>query len=289
MLPFRQILFPVDYSEPCREVVPYVRDMIRHFSAGITLVHASGLGLEVLGYNELTITDPNWQKESRASEEKRLRDFAAEMFPSQHVESIVEAGDAASVIHRVVQHQGADLVMLPTHGRGPVRRFLLGSVTAKLLHDLTTLVWTGVQSALAEHRPGAPYHSIVCALENDEESEAVLRAAAAFADSYGAQLSLVHVVETPPGAVEIDFAVYKKLLMDTADHRLWELKRTLGLDIRHTVIDASPTANGVRQAAVEKKADLVIVGRGHAQDAFGRLWSRLYSIVRESPCPVLSI
>ena len=282
MLPFRQILFPVDYSEPCRAVVPYVQDMIRHFSAGITLIHASGLGLEALGCSELTIAD------IRASEQKRLRDFAGEMFPGQHVEAIAEEGDAASVIHKVVQHQGADLVMLPTHGRGAVRRFLLGSVTAKLLHDLTTVVWTGVHSALAEHQPKIPYRSIVCALENGEEAEGVLRSAAAFADSYAAQLSLVHVVETPPGAWDIDFAPYKKDLMDAADHWLWELKRTLALDVRHTVIDAA-IADGVRQATIEKKADLVIVGRGHSQDALGRMWSRLYPIVRESPCPVLSI
>jgi nucleotide-binding universal stress UspA family protein len=262
--------------------------MIRHFSAGITLVHASGLGLEGMGYGELTMADPGSRELSRATEEKRLRDFATEMFPSQHVEVIAEEGDAASVIHKVVQHQGADLVMLPTHGRGAVRRFLLGSVTMKLLHDLTTVVWTGVHSALAEHKPGIPYRSIVCALDKTEEAEEVLRSAAAFADSYGAQLSLVHVVETPPGAWDVDFEPYKKELMDAADHWLWEIKRTAGLDVRHNVIDAA-MADGIRQSAVEKKADLVIVGRGHAQGAFGRMWSRLYPIVREAPCPVLSI
>ena len=287
MLPFRKILFPVDYSEPCRAVVPYVRDMSRHFSAGISLVHACGFGVEALQYSELTMADPRWQAEWRAFEQKRLRDFAAEMFPGEHVESFAEEGDAPTLIHKVVQHQGADLVMMPTHGFGPVRRFLLGSVTAKVLHDVTTVVWTGVSSALAEHKSG-PYKSIVCALDNSDDAEAVLRAATAFADSYKARLSLLHVVETPPTAWDVDFMPYKKDLMDSADHWLWELKRTLGLDAPHSVIDAS-VSDGVRQAAIQKKADLVIVGRGHSQDTLGRMWSRLYSIVRESPCPVLSI
>jgi len=288
MLPFRQILFPVDYSEPCRAIVPYVEDMIRHFSANLTLVHASGLGLEALGYSELNFADAGLQQQSRSMEQKRLRDFAAEMFPSQHVEAIAEEGDPASVIHKVVQHQGADLVMLPTHGRGAVRRFLLGSVTAKLMHDLTTVVWTGVHSAVAEHQPGIPYRSIVCALDKSDEAEGVLRSAAAFADSYGAKLLLVHVVETPPGAWDVDFEPYKKDLMDAADQWLGEIKRTVGRDVPHNVVDAA-MADGIRQSAIEKKADLVIVGRGHAQGAFGRMWSRLYPVVRESPCPVLSI
>src|SRR5262245_43939159 len=114
MLPFRHILFPVDYSEPCLAIIPYVTEMTKRFSATLTLVHAYGLGLEALGYNELSYTDHHWPDEARASEERRLRDFACEMFPGQHLESLIESGDAASVIRRVVQHQGADLVMLPT-------------------------------------------------------------------------------------------------------------------------------------------------------------------------------
>jgi hypothetical protein len=58
---------PGDYSERCRAmIVPYVNDMTRRFSSVLTLVHASGLGLEALGYNELTYTDPHLQEESRA-------------------------------------------------------------------------------------------------------------------------------------------------------------------------------------------------------------------------------
>jgi hypothetical protein len=51
-----------------------------------------------------------------------------------------------TAIHRVIQYQGADLVMLPTHELGPLRRFLLGSVAAKVLHDESAVVWTGVHS-----------------------------------------------------------------------------------------------------------------------------------------------
>ena len=147
--------------------------------------------------------------------------------------------------------------MLPTHGWGPVRRFLLGSVTAKVLHDVSTAVWT-------------------------------LRAATALAQCYRAQLSLVHVAETPRGALDIDFEPYKKDLMDAADHWLWQMKRTLAVDAPHRVVDAAPSA-GIRETAIQRKADLIVVGRGRAQDTFGRMWSQLCPIIRESPCPVLSI
>src|SRR5437879_2915025 len=128
-----------------------------------------------------------------------------------------------------------DLVMMPTHGCGPMRRFLLGSVTAKVLHDVSTAVWTGVGSKLADHQPGVPYSSIICALDETEEAGVVLRAAAAIACSYGAQLLLVHVVAMPPMALEIDFTPYRKELMEAADRRLCELKEKLGIHAPHFV------------------------------------------------------
>jgi nucleotide-binding universal stress UspA family protein len=296
MLPFRKILFPVDYSESCRAIVPYVKETVQHFSAQLTVTHAyapqpslafsSAEG--VLVYSELAGTAPVSRDEIRLQEEQRLREFAAQAFPGQHVDAIVQEGEPGSVIHHVIQHEGADLVMMPTRGLGPLRRFLLGSVTAKVLHDVTVPVWTGAGSALTDHHPAAAYNSIVCALNDSDEAEAVLRAAAALAHSYRARLSLVRVVETPPPASEIDFTPYRKELMDSADVWVRELKDQLGIDASHCVID-SQVAEGVHQEAVRLKADLIVVGRGHAQGTFSRLWSRLYQIVRESPCPVLSI
>ena len=46
MLPFKRILFPVDYSDRCRSVVPYVNDMVEHFSASLAVVHAHGVDAE---------------------------------------------------------------------------------------------------------------------------------------------------------------------------------------------------------------------------------------------------
>jgi nucleotide-binding universal stress UspA family protein len=295
MLPFRKILFPVDYSASCRATVPYVQDMARQFSAELTLVHAYALrpafvnrDLEgVMVYTDLA-SDPAALEEARGFEVDRLRKFAQAMFPDQRVESFAEEGEAGTVIHRILQHQGADLVMMPTRGDGPLRRFLLGSVTAKVLHDASAAVWTGVGSALENHQPAIPYKSIVCALDESEEAEAVLRAAAALARSYKAALALVHVLEMLPATPEMDFNIYRKELVQAAHSRMRDLKSRLNLDAPDTVIDVG-IPNGIHEEIVRRKADLLVVGRGHDQGTIGRIWSRLYAIVRDSPCPVLSI
>ena len=137
MFPFRKILFPVDYSAPCLEVVPYVTEMVRRFSADLTLVHA--YGVDFAAFSELPIQD-SIMEEARTEEDRRLRKFAMETFPGRHVECFAELGEAGSVIEKIVQHEGTDLVMLATHGRGPIRRLLLGSVAAKVLHDVPAAV-----------------------------------------------------------------------------------------------------------------------------------------------------
>ena len=56
------------------------------------------------------------------------------------------------------------------------------------------------------HAPRIPYTSVVCALDDTDEAEAVLKAAAAFACEYNANLWLVQAIETPPATLEIDFS-----------------------------------------------------------------------------------
>lgn len=287
MLPFQKILFPVDYSAPCQAVIPYVQEMASHFAAELTVCHAYE-PLAAIAHSELLVTDPNLQAKAQALEEDRLHQFACLAFPGQKLETMVALGEPGSVIHRLAQEQRADLVMLATRGHGPLRRFLLGSITAKVLHDISAAVWTGLGAELSEHPVTIPYQSIVCALDDSVEAECVLRAAASLASAYQAQLWIVHVVPTPPAYPDIDVEEHTKQLTEASQARLRELKAKLGVDAPHTVIDAL-LGDGIHHEVVRRKADLLVTGRGHSIGTFSRLWSHLYSIIRDSPCPVLSV
>jgi nucleotide-binding universal stress UspA family protein len=176
--------------------------------------------------------------------------------------------------------------MMPSHGAGPFRRFLIGSVTAKVLHDLSCPVWTG-SHLVEEYAPVVPYKSILCVVNTGEEAMPLMQAADALASSYKAKLSIVHVLGTPPAAWEFDYGPYRKALQASADAQLRQVRRELHLEADTEVLEGN-VADTVRQYATENRIDLVVTGRGHYQGLFGRLWSHLYSIVRESPCPVLS-
>jgi nucleotide-binding universal stress UspA family protein len=279
MLPFRKILFPVDYSEPCQSIVPYVAEMQSRFSAELSLVHA--YGAEALAYSSLPITDLQLPEQARSIMDERLREFAHVNFPSLKVDVFIEVGEPGAIIDNVVRHEGADLVMLPTHGRSPLRRFLLGSVTAKVLHDLTVPVWTG-------HPLRVPYTSVLAAIDTSDEAEAVIRAAAALAESYQAKLSLTYVLEMPPVSIETAFGNYHDDFMKAADARIVELKKRAGVDAPHKILEG-PVADAIRGQALLTGADLIVTGRGVVYGAVSRIWSHLYPIIRQAPCPVLSV
>ena len=97
--------------------------------------------------------------------------------------------------------QATDLIVMGTHGFGGFRRMLLGSITAKVLHDARCPVFT---STHAESTPATlpPLRTILCAVDYGPQSEAVLRWADEFARSVGAQLfDVARVANDPDGSV----------------------------------------------------------------------------------------
>ncbi len=287
MMPFHKILFPVDFSAAGKAMVPYVREMARLCAAEVAVLHSFDV---VRGYNLAGHLDPRAESEPspipyvpsvarlREQEEEQLRTFVREEFPDIECRTIMEDGDPAAVIHGVAQRDGIDLVMMPTRGLGAFRRLLLGSATAKVLHDVSCAVFTTVHELepAPAHRPG--FRSVVCAIDLNEEAEAVLRTAGSFARACGARLSILHVART-----SVD-----RLGAHAGDHALDALSRNSGATGVARVLHED-VAEGIRRAAIEESADLVVVGRGHDRGAISRLWSDLYQVVRESPCPVLSV
>ena len=67
--------------------------------------------------------------------------------------------------------------MPPTRGVGPFRRLLLGSVTAKVLHDVRCAVFTTAHVLDPTQTLCDGIHAIVCAVELNKEAEYVLRTA----------------------------------------------------------------------------------------------------------------
>jgi nucleotide-binding universal stress UspA family protein len=73
---------------------------------------------------------------ARKAERRRDLDlFLTEELRGSRVKRILIEGDPARTIVEYAHSENSGLIVMPTHGYGPFRRLLLGSVTSKVLHD----------------------------------------------------------------------------------------------------------------------------------------------------------
>jgi nucleotide-binding universal stress UspA family protein len=267
MIDFKKILFPVDLSAQSRAVAPSVAAMARRFHSEVALLHVT----------------------SGAAPEPALEHFAADDFSGISVVRELLQGDPARQIVNYADEHKADLIMMPTHGHGPFRALLLGSVTAKVLHDTHCLVWTGIHAEeMTAHSPDR-WKRVLCAVDTDERCESLLQWASQFAQQQKLDLQLVHAVAGADGmwTEQSDPSMYE-FLFHAARERLAKLQTEAGTDLDIRLMGGS-VGSAVREAAVDYDADLIVIGRGTIQSSLGRLKNNASAIIHAAPCPVISI
>src|SRR5579862_299168 len=288
MRAFQKILFPVDMSDNCTATAPFVEAMARKYNAEVTILHVlempSGLIPDWYG-GAVPVIDIStiWQAETEAAQS-----YLINRFQGLKVHRVVVQGDAAQGIDDYARENGTDLIMMPTHGYGIFRTLLLGSVTAKVLHDTPCPVWTGVHVEDAPAVSGE-WGTILCAVDRTEDSVATMRFACRLAHDNHARLFLAHAIPgaevAPEKYFEADLRAY---LEQDARKAIAHLQENAGV-AAPLCLGAGEVSHVVRDAALGHSADLVVIGRGRATRTLGRLRSNVYSIIRDAPCPVISV
>ena len=138
-----RILLPVEFSDRCRGAARYAEALARHFQAEMTLLHV--VAPPYVAYGEINaypaaadFLDQRW-----AQGRIDLEAFLGAPPAGVTLQRILLDGDPARRIVEYAHAAKVDLIVMPTHAYGPFRRFLLGSVAAKVLHDVNCPVWTG--------------------------------------------------------------------------------------------------------------------------------------------------
>jgi nucleotide-binding universal stress UspA family protein len=276
MFRIRKILFPVDFSKRCEGASHFVEDMAGRFEAKVVFLSVVGRREDVFFAPEFAGTSLMEQFEHHRSQaERAMATYLAEEFKHFDVERVVREGDPAETIVRFAAENGVDLIMMPSHGYGVFRRFILGSVTAKVLHDAACPVWTAAHMEEAPRLEEIRFRKVVCAVDLGPQTDRALLWAKGFAAEHGAQLIAFHAVAWEPMALE-------------ARARLEQTLTRLDIDGRAEVCAGEPGKEASELAAAEG-ADLMVVARGSAADGRGRLRTNAYAIIRESPCPIVSV
>ncbi len=290
MFPLARILLPVDFSERCLGAARYGEMLAAHFDGELALVHV----LEPLRYEFGTLEFGGVALSdlaARRAEQARaqIEGFMRAELGGVRVRRVVLEGDPAQRIVQYAQGEKVNLIAMPTHGYGPFRRFILGSVTAKVLHDADCPVLTGVHMEQAPSAAAIAIRTIVCAVDLGPQSRKTLCWASELAGALQARVVLVHAVpciESRPGEY-----FDRELAGDLAAGARAELEKLAGearTPAEHVVEGGDPP-QVVCRAAERHHGDLLVIGRGSAAGLFGRLRTNAYAIIRQSPCAVVSV
>jgi len=288
-----KILLPVEFSERCCGAARQAEALASRFHSELVLMHVlprlptvyGGAG-EVSAFYAL----PDVPEERLAYGQAELERFPGDIPPDIKVCRMVLEGDPARCIVHYAHSAKVDLIVMPTHAYGTFRRFLLGSVAAKVLHDVNRPVWTGPHLEAAPQWERFEVRRVACAVDLGPHSHAVLEWAAGLAAEFGAELTVVHAIGVSNASVGPFYfdPQWRGQMTRHAAECVDELIR--GLEVRADGrVLTGEVAQAVSTAVRDLRADVLVIGRSQESGVLGRLRANAYAIIRESPCPVVSI
>jgi nucleotide-binding universal stress UspA family protein len=289
MLNIRKILLPIDFQDTSLRIVHHAASLAHHFHSEIVLLHVVKpltSFSDALQHRE-TLNSENLLSEFVERAEKELHESVRPEFQGLAVKCVVVKGDPSGQIVQFARDEQVNLIVMPTHGYGGLERFLIGSVTAKVIHDSDCPVWT------AAHLPDVPKSifaitHVLCPVTFSEHSRRTLTWAVEVAAEFKAKLTIAHVTPSVemygPGGTYVD-RKWKDELVSSASEELAKLQQQVGTK-SEVVIDSGDPSVALGRIAREIAANLLVVG-GHASG--GRLRSTGYGIISQSQIPVLSV
>jgi len=288
MTTIQNILFPVDFSASCVAMAPFVKRAAAIASAKVTLLYVlEPFASPAAGFELLARPQSEVEKDRECVARAKLDSYLLAEFPVNESARLLLAGEAAAQIAGVAREPGFDLIVMPTHA-GVFRRMLLGSATAKVLNEAECPVFTTQHAETISPRP-LEHREWACAVGLTPDSARVLRYASQAAETFHANLTLIHAIQAGDPASPIQFDLEERVesaARREALRRIAELQAAIG-SRASSHIAAGPIKEALLQSVKRLRADVLIIGR--SPGVAERLRDLTYAVVRDAPCPVLSV
>lgn len=295
MLKIKNILYPTDFSEASDRAYGYAESLACHYGAKLYVIHVAQPPF--VAYPEYAYTEvlAGVFRDLRGHAEKQLADFMKDRacHATQHgiqAECTLVEGAIPSSILDFAESNTVDLIVMGTHGLRATDRRTLGSVTEKVLRKASCPV-------LAIRNPGHSFvvpgeardavrlRKILYCTDFSDNSERARDYAFSLAVEYGAEITLLHVLEEIPRS-------------EDAESAMNQAKEWLRAIIPPEAVSrcASPIKVRIGQAyqeivqmAVENETDLIVLGvRGRSIVDIALFGSTAYRVIQIGPCPVLA-
>jgi nucleotide-binding universal stress UspA family protein len=298
MLQIRRILCPIDFSETSRHAWDHAVAVAGWYGSRITALHVCHheLPIEAPPFVPRPVAALDLTTDEREDVTRQFQPWLTQASTAGvEAEFVLDIGasPAAPILARAASLP-ADLIAIGTHGLQGVERFLLGSVTEKVLRKSTCPVLTVPPPAISPAKP--PYKRLLCPIDFSPSSITALTYALGIAKESDSQLTVLHVldwpteddlfierVDTPELRRESELATRRRIdALISEDARTWCDPATV---IRH-----GKPYQAILERAAEERAELIVMGvRGRNQVNMMLFGSTTNQVVRQATCPVLTL
>jgi nucleotide-binding universal stress UspA family protein len=270
----------------------YAQSLAWHYKAAFLLQHVIDSLTPYYPYHAFPDSYNEVCRQLRANAEQQLQEFAkTHDRGGMQPQCVVQDGAVTDLILGLAEARAVNLIVMGTHGLQGIDHLVLGSVTEKVLRKARCPVLAVRKPAhgLATQGGGPDLvllHRILCCTDSPDQSDLAWDHAVSIAEEYGAELTLLHVLEDISSTSDIENETAKAL--ELVEKRISARPRKNG--ITKAAVRIGKAYQQIIQFALESQTDVAIMGvRGrHSLDraVFG---STTYRVVQLGPCPVLVV
>ncbi|MFC6942509.1 universal stress protein [Salinirubellus sp. GCM10025818] len=285
---FEEILFPTDGSDGAAFAFDHVLDLAARHDATVHILNVADTTQN--GLLEIRGDDVD----ALEQEGDRIVREAAEQADKRGVDTVTDVvrGEPYREIVDYAEKHGLDLVVMPTHGRRGLERFLLGSTSERVIRraDVPVLTMRPDDDVTISH----PYQDILVPTDGSDCANQALAIGVDITDAEDAALHLLTAIAITTLGVDVRPDIQMRMLEKSA-HELLEgaaaFADDAGVEPASTSVEYGPSIHQVILTYIdEHDIDLVVVGT-HGRTGFDRyvLGSVTEYLVRTSPIPVLTV
>ncbi|MGZ4786959.1 MAG: universal stress protein [Terriglobales bacterium] len=289
-LDFKHILVTTDFSECSRAALKQAAAIARLHGSDVLVLHV--ILPEPMIQNTLEPAAWEYQDIVVAAEKEMKAAETTEILTGIPHQLLVGHGVLDHVIPKLIADRDISLLVLGTHGRGGLKKLLLGSVAEEIFRftDCPVMTIGPCESpALLTH---GKFQSVLFATDFSAGSLHALPYAFSLAVESGAKLTLMHAVEE--GSVTALY-LHDQLITDTRK-RLEQLVSPELQDRCAVEIEAIPgyPVEAILRLAEKKQADLIVIGV-HKSGIVGAHtsahlpWTIAQTVASHAKCPVLTV
>jgi nucleotide-binding universal stress UspA family protein len=296
MLDIQTVLHPTDFSECAKHAFTYALQVARQHDADLHLLHIGPSEGDdpIRSAYQIEAGDESVLKKMRDRAEERMMDLIGEVDSGGvNIQLSYSRGIAPGPeILRYAEKKAVDLVVMGTHGRRGVKRFILGSVAEEVVRQAPCSVLTVCGEAQGDFTPPTVDRMLV-PVDLSEFTMPLLHAAKTVASAYTAEIDLLHVVEPLPFPAPLVGALtIHDLIPDPTDQATSQLEQISeqadGPDIAITPhVAEGHAAKVILNTAEELDSDLIMIASHGLSGLEGMLLGSVTArVLRKAQCPV---